>query len=385
MVFDSLTKALEDWFDTPLEALPEMQKKRVETDFFPIPWSDLSPDQRRSVAAQLDYQHDPATEKDREFWWEFFEHKAGIKKAINNWETISAPTASDLDKKETRLAELRRELTVMEQKERNSRGNYLVHWSKRPKASPTSDKAVYIPYPKTLKLLSDRLNASPEEIATWIWMGPNEGGLAAYMNANELETPQRFYFDYFMGTDYLAPLMACWFLADDVSNFQPNDRYITGKTLIERWSKQPGIQPEAYIRAKITESRLLDLHPTMGGTQWTRDETWPPKETALFLLTHVAHIEIEDFGEDVTKKLSSSDLLPVIIKPSGHLNHDLQMQQRANEIATEIFTSTKRLPTKDKVANKLALELKISVDTVLRRIRVEWKIKSPPKFQIHPK
>jgi hypothetical protein len=37
--------------------------KRVVQEFFPMPWDKLSADQRRSVALQLDYQHDPAMEK----------------------------------------------------------------------------------------------------------------------------------------------------------------------------------------------------------------------------------------------------------------------------------------------------------------------------------
>jgi hypothetical protein len=57
--FDSLALALEDWFDTPLADLPDALRKRVVQEFFPMPWDNLSADQRRSVALQLDYQHDP--------------------------------------------------------------------------------------------------------------------------------------------------------------------------------------------------------------------------------------------------------------------------------------------------------------------------------------
>ena len=70
--FDSLTLALEDWFDTRLADLPDALRQRVLQEFSPMPWDKLSADQRRSVALQLDYQHDPATEKDRQKWWDFF-------------------------------------------------------------------------------------------------------------------------------------------------------------------------------------------------------------------------------------------------------------------------------------------------------------------------
>jgi hypothetical protein len=138
----------------------------------------------------------------------------------------------------------------------------------------------YVAYPKAMKLLAERLGASPDELAAWVFFGPGPGlgGIAAFVNANELDPPLRFHY----GTpapgdfDYLSPLMACWFQEDDITRFEPIERYITGKALIERWSKHPGIQPEGYILAKIRESRLVgfhwesrldDFHPTCGGTQ----------------------------------------------------------------------------------------------------------------------
>jgi len=84
----------------------------------------------------------------------------------------------------------------------------------------------YTPYPFALKLLSERIDATPEEIATWVFLGPDAGGLAAYQNANELNPPPRFYYDIGNGDDfdYLSPLMACWFLRKDINDFQPADR-----------------------------------------------------------------------------------------------------------------------------------------------------------------
>lgn len=314
--FNSLTLALEEWLDKSLSDMPDEVRQRIKQDFGPIPWDDLNPDQRRSVALQKDYQHDPATEQDRQYWWDFFIHMDGIKAVIATWEAVSTPTASDLEKKDARLAELRRELAAIEQKERNARGDYLDIRSKRPETSPVSGKPDYIAYPKALKLLSDRLNATPEEIAAWAWMGQNDGGLNAYRNANELEPPPRFFFEYFLGKeDYLSPLMACWFLVDDIANFQPADRYITGKALMERWSEQPGIRVEAFIRAKIVESRLLDIHPTMGSTRWTEGDNFPAKETALFVLSDVEDIEAEDFGVEPFTRSKVKESSPKIGSP----------------------------------------------------------------------
>lgn len=63
--FESLEAALEGWFDRPLAELPDALRHRVETDYSPMPWDNVSPDNRRSVAAQWDYQNDPAFEDSR--------------------------------------------------------------------------------------------------------------------------------------------------------------------------------------------------------------------------------------------------------------------------------------------------------------------------------
>lgn len=174
----------------------------------------------------------------------------------------------------------------------------------------------YIAYPKAMKQLADRLDATPEELAAWVWMGPKRSGLAAYLNANELDPPPRFNYDLGNGDDfdYISVLMACWFNEGDIAHFAPTDRYITGKTLIERWSQQPGLQPEDFIRAKISESRLIDHHPIYGVTQDTDPDvgSFPPMAGALFLLAHVEKIEAEDFsGTDERGESSGSQCKPV--------------------------------------------------------------------------
>jgi len=112
--FVSLVEVLGEWFGTPLESLPDEQRRRVRKNFFPMPWDDLSPEQRRSVAMQWDYQNDPAMEGDRQYWWDLFIRKEKLKKQIEKWSAIATPTAMDLAQKETRLAELQRELTDLE-------------------------------------------------------------------------------------------------------------------------------------------------------------------------------------------------------------------------------------------------------------------------------
>ena len=316
--FESLTLALEAWFDQALDALPDQLRRRVEQEFLP-PWDALAPAQRRAVALQRDYQTDPTTEADRQLWWDRCRRVNAIEQQFAEWEAASAPTSSDVALKENRLKELRQELARVTLQERQPESDYYparvtpADADEAP-ATPPALPVRYIAYPKAMKLLAKRLGATPEELAAWVWVGPEDGGLAAYSHANELDPPPRFCFWTGDDPDYLSPMMACWFKEDDISTFQPTDRYITGKALVERWSQQPGIQPRAFILAKIRESRLLDLHPIYGGTQSTfsKFEAFPPMESGLFVLAHVEEIEAEDFGDDEeTRKHGVSPCQPV--------------------------------------------------------------------------
>lgn len=300
--FASLTLAFDDWFDKNRDDLPVALRQRVEREFSPMPWDNLTAERRRSVALQLDYQRDPAMEQDRQFWWDFFERQDSLKKQIVQWETIACPTAGELAQKEVRLRELQQELARMDLLQRQARGDYYPVRNSPEGAKVSAPTTVdYIAFPKAVKILADRLRATPEELAAWIFMGPETGGIAAYRNANELNSPPRFYFDAFMGEDYLSPLMACWFRQDDVDSFDPADRYITGAALIERWGKYPSIQSVAFIRAKIAESRLSDIHPIYGGTQGTfPDElSYPPVTIGLFAVKEIEQVEAEDGLEAV--------------------------------------------------------------------------------------
>lgn len=120
---ESLTGALEDWFDCPLSDLPAELGQRVKQEFFPFKWDDTSAEGRRSVALQLDAQSDPATEQDQQFWQDFIERKEGLEKQISEWEHLPSPTASDLALKEGRLRELRLEWNQMQQQQRQGRGD----------------------------------------------------------------------------------------------------------------------------------------------------------------------------------------------------------------------------------------------------------------------
>lgn len=206
----------------------------------------------------------------------------------------------------------------------------VVHSTERPK---------YFAYPRAMKLLAQRLNATPEELAAWVFFGPGPGlgGLTAYLHANELDPPPKFHYIAGIGSfDYLSPLMACWFREEDISNFQPIERYILGKALIERWSKMLGMGPEPYIQAKIRESRLMDGHPFYGMTQASRPdyEFYPPLETGLFALSHIEEIEAEDFGDPKVKP---------IVAERAEVNLDGPIDQGFPRNPCAVFSSMEKL------------------------------------------
>lgn len=108
--FNSLTKALEDWFDTPLCDLPEELRYRVEDEFSPMPWDKLSPSDRREICEQVDSYDDPSLEARRQHYYELADIVTELEATIAQWESKRTPTALDQDVKERRLQELHQEL-----------------------------------------------------------------------------------------------------------------------------------------------------------------------------------------------------------------------------------------------------------------------------------
>lgn len=163
--FDSLTLALAKWFDTSLCDLPEPLCLRVKQEFFPMAWDELSAEQRRSLALQLDYQHDPAMEKNRQSWWDFFQRMDAVKAQIAEWDAVATPTAGELALKGKRLTELQQELARMDAQVRHARDDYFPRRNlidekdEAPVTAPT--QAVrYIAYPKAMHQLAARLGAT---------------------------------------------------------------------------------------------------------------------------------------------------------------------------------------------------------------------------------
>ncbi len=167
--FDSLTLALEEWFDRPLGDLPEALRLRAGKELKPHRWDELAPEQRRTLALQLDYQHDPATEREREYWWDFF-HRMSALEAELRQESSDRVNLDELLGTGGRKSEIRTQIELMKARERASKDHYYPQ-RRVPLQEPLVGR--YMAYPKALGHLRQRLKATAEELAAWVcWRRP---------------------------------------------------------------------------------------------------------------------------------------------------------------------------------------------------------------------
>lgn len=134
-----------------------------------------------------------------------------------------------------------------------------------------------------------------------------------------------------------------------ISRFEAN-------ILLEKHYKEIGMDSKKWL---IPKDELSDFYGAAEGL---------PSDCVLVVRTSA----LRDFELLMKEEFKTTEsALPNASKPAGHLDHDLEMQSRANEIAAEQKTSRK-IPTKSYVAKKLAEELEMDVETVARRIRKQW-------------
>jgi hypothetical protein len=246
-----------------------------------------------------------------------------------------------------------------------------------------------------------------------VFYGPEWGGLQAYHARSPFEDPLPFSYGLYVtndSADFFSPLMDCKFRTDDIEKYRSEEHYIPGQELVDRWSERLGMNARGYIYSKITESKLMPFHPTSGLMRSSYINGWQyPLETGIFALSEVLKIEQSEFESEETissqhvdhdtcmqqsreeipaqleKKLSQETTEKIqaqtLARDSGEgertspnpLNHDLKMQGRANEIAAELIVASGRMPTKGKVAKRLATEVNMKPETVERRTRNEWR------------
>lgn len=377
-----LTVVLGPWFNTNFHALPANIRHRIEADFFPMPWDQLSPVQRREVAQRRDKLHAPANRHANALAWRLVTQQAHIKDQIAAFQRALTPTATDITAKETRLEELKHDLAQIDWKLRHAP---MVSPAPAPQYRRFDSQIRYTPFPTAFEQLRQRLDATREELAAWVFFGPEGGGIAAYQaprkwnpqalilrTKNDFIPPKRFFFDIFLGEDYVAPLMSCWFDEDEILAFKPQDRFITGLALIKRWQRHSHIKPEAFVSAKIAESRLIDIHPILGRTQaGFPEQHWlPPLETGLFSLGDVESIEAEAF--DINPATGAPKRGPGRPRdPSALSNCVDELREDAIAVARNLGGN----PKVDAVVAQLVLREKYAKwdsNTIKRQVRAAW-------------
>lgn len=87
-------------------------------------WDHLAPDQRRQLALQQDYQHDPATEAEREAAFNLVCELHDVQRQIDELDAAPAKSAGEVIAKEDRLKALRASHAAIDQKFRVWRGDH---------------------------------------------------------------------------------------------------------------------------------------------------------------------------------------------------------------------------------------------------------------------
>lgn len=112
--FSSLTSILAGWFETPADDLPSEQWYRIRTASWLMLWDKLSPSQRREVALQWDYLHDPSNAVEREQALEAFCQLDQIRKEIREWGCLNPQSITEKAEQTDRLRALREQAQLLD-------------------------------------------------------------------------------------------------------------------------------------------------------------------------------------------------------------------------------------------------------------------------------
>ena len=284
---------LANYFDSETAELPSHLVTRVQEAFKLFDWDKCTVSQRKSRAKAYDEQNDPGWAVNQQFWLDITNSLHDIQRKRNEWSNVSATTASDkqiqiekisaLDKRESHLREI---MTRLEHRDFPRYQNQNV-------VLGAHEDDNWLSLVAAERLLKGRLGASFPEIAAWVELGPDNDGLKAFTESNELEY---FYFTPDMGDDYLGALHTCRFRENDVLDFAPQERYLSGAELLDCLRTELGDNTRAYVVAQISNNALLDIHPSMGVTNAGIyvHSGFPSIEKGLFLVSQIKALSERD-------------------------------------------------------------------------------------------
>lgn len=190
--FVSLTTSLDGWFDKPLSKLPKGLRERVVEAFWPNLWDVVSPEQRQYRALHWDYDHDPATLNERQRAWDLLVEKQDIERQIRELELMAATSPLEIESKTRQTANLHRQLERLQVTEtidstvaryRDARKQEAGRNTSAKSIGPDTETAVAdIHFLTAREMLKERLGATPQEIAMWVYTKSNRGeALPAYL------------------------------------------------------------------------------------------------------------------------------------------------------------------------------------------------------------
>ena len=144
--------AFNDWFDKDWECLPPALRQQIEqkTTVLQFLWKTISPEQRLDCARQWDYRHDPATEPERQRLFQFYaELNDKLQEArdkLAEWESVAAPDAGDLEKKESHIEKWRREVARLELLENSAQATTCDDTSRLALQRNLKNKPLIVPW-----------------------------------------------------------------------------------------------------------------------------------------------------------------------------------------------------------------------------------------------
>ncbi len=185
-------------------------------------------------------------------------------------------------------------------------------------------------YLRAKALLRERLQAGPQEIAMWVFMEE----LIAWQG-QELGS-QRFYFEWMPGDDYdyVNRLIDTDFSSDQLNLFQPHERWLTHRELIERWAtSMTRDEALSLIRSRAKSGDLVVAHPLAGIPS---DDGEPGLEDCLFSAADAEQLQAE-FGVRPSDKGTSTrepaDEEPV--SPVGLISAEVKCRKWLEQLMDE--------------------------------------------------
>lgn len=122
--FVPLAPAIVQYADGEFSALPAELQALWNERILLIKWEEISPAQRVELAKQQDYEHDPATEPEREAIWALIVERDDIQRQIDDLDRVRAVTVTEVIAREDRLKSLRTTLSALDDKFCTWRGDH---------------------------------------------------------------------------------------------------------------------------------------------------------------------------------------------------------------------------------------------------------------------